>query len=114
MNRIRLSFIVLVLFVLVSCDSKPHRIAPTVLLSESQMIDVLMDVQLIEATISYRKSVHQTTGYIKNIGFDTLFSHYGITDSIFKENMKYYYSVDPETLIRIVDSVESRLLKLKN
>ncbi len=103
-----------VLLVLVGCHSKSKRTAPTVLLPEPQMIDVLMDVQIMEATISYKKNINQKTAYLKNIGYDTLFAHYGITDSIFKENMTYYYSFEPQTLMRIVDSVGARLQKMKD
>ena len=97
-----------------SCDSEKKRPAPTVLLTEPQMVDVMMDVQIMEATISYKKNVNQKTEYLKTVGYDTLFAHYGITDSIFKENLTYYYDVEPQTLIRIVDSMEARLLKMKN
>ncbi len=83
-------------------------------LTESQMVDVLTDVQIMEATISYKKNANQKTEYLKTIGYDTLFAHYGITDSIFKDNMTYYNEVEPQTLIRIADSVEARLLKMKN
>ena len=78
------------------------------------MVDVITDVQIMEAAIGYKKSINQPTEYLKTIGYDTLFSHYGITDSIFKENMKYYNTFEPQTLIRIMDSVESRLAAMKN
>ena len=84
------------------------------LLSETQMVDVLTDVQIMEAAIGYKKSINKPTEYLKTIGYDTLFSHYGITDSIFKANMVYYYDVEPLTLIRVYDSVESRLARMKN
>ena len=106
-------FLFLVLFFLVSCDSEKKRPAPAVLLSESQMVDILMDVQLMEATISYKKSANQKTEYLKR-SYDTIFSHYGVTDSIFKENMTYYYDVEPQILMRIMDSVETRFAKMKN
>lgn len=78
------------------------------------MIDVMTDVQIMEGIISYKKSTNQKTVYLKTVGFDTLFSHYGITDSIFEENLKYYNDIDPYTLIRIMDSVETRLGRMKN
>mgnify|MGYP002623976069 CR=1 FL=1 len=107
--------IVIISFIfLVSCSSETRKDAPTVLLTESQMVDVLMDVQIMEATISYKKNVNQKTEYLKTTGYDTLFSHHGITDSIFKVNMKYYNDVEPQTLIRIMDSVATRLSKMKN
>ena len=83
-------------------------------LSEPQMVEVLTDVQIMEATISYKKNANQKTEYLRTAGYDTLFAHYGITDSIFRDNMTYYNEVEPQTLIRIADSVEARLLKMKN
>ena len=97
-----------------SCDSKSKRPAPTVLLSEPQMVEVLTDVQIMESIVSYKRNDNQKVARIKTVGFDTLFSHYGITDSIFRENMTYYNEVEPQTLVRIIDSVEARLLKMKN
>ena len=102
------------LFLLVSCSSEKKKQAPAVLLSETEMVDVLTDVQIMESAIAYKKNINQPTENLKTIGYDTLFSHYGITDSIFKENLTYYYDAEPQTLIRIVDSVEARLLKMKN
>ena len=114
MNGLKIVVFAFSLLFFFSCDSEKKRPAPTVLLTEPQMVDVMMDVQIMEATISYKKNVNQKTEYLKTIGYDTLFSHYGITDSIFKENLTYYYDVEPQTLIRIVDSVEAHLLKMKN
>ena len=106
--------LILALFLLVSCSSEKKKQAPTVLLSETQMVDVLTDVQIMEAAIGYKKNINQPTEYLKTIGYDTLFSHYGITDSIFKLNLTYYNEVEPQTLIRILDSVENRFARMKN
>jgi hypothetical protein len=97
-----------------SCSSEKKKQSPEVLLSEEQMVDVMTDVQIMEGIISYKRNSNQKTAYLKTIGYDTLFSHYGITDSIFEENIKYYNDVDPQTLIRIMDSVEVRLERMKN
>ena len=110
----KLLFLLFVICLFFSCSSEKKKQAPTVLLSETQMVDVLTDVQIMEAAIGYKKNINQPTEYLKTIGYDTLFSHYGITDSIFKVNMVYYYDVEPLTLIRIYDSVEARLARMKN
>ena len=107
-------FLILIIFFLASCDSTTKRQAPSVLLTESQMVDVLMDVQIMEATISYKKNANQKTEYLRKSGYDTIFAHYGIADSIFKENMTYYYEAEPQTLLRVLDSVNNRLAKMKN
>ena len=45
--------------------------------------------------------------------YDQLFEHYGITDSIFEQNMRYY-TERPEVLERIMDSTLQRLMKAAN
>lgn len=112
--KIRCLCVCFVICFLFSCSSEKKKQAPTVLLSETEMVDVITDVQIMEAAIGYKKSINQPTEYLKTIGYDTVFSHYGITDSIFKANMVYYYDVEPLTLIRIYDSVEARLARMKN
>ena len=110
----QLLFLLVISCFFFSCSSEKKKQAPEVLLSEEQMVDVVTDVQIMEATISYKKNTNQKTAYLKTVGYDTLFSHYGITDSIFEENMKYYNDVEPQILIRIMDSVEVRLGRMKN
>ena len=110
----KLLFLLFVICLFFSCSSEKKKQAPTVLLSETQMVDVLTDVQIMEAAIGYKKNINQPTEYLKTRGYDTIFAHYGITDSIFKANMVYYYDVEPLTLIRVYDSVEARLARMKN
>lgn len=112
MNRIVI--IIISLFFLISCSSEKKKQAPECLLSEEQMVDVLTDVQIMEGIIGYKKSVNQKTTYLKTRGYDTLFAHHGIDDSIFKVNLKYYNEVEPHTFINILDSVEARLGRMKD
>ncbi|MDO5342303.1 MAG: DUF4296 domain-containing protein [Bacteroidia bacterium] len=100
------------LFFLVGCGNQPEKTLPSVLLTESQMVDVMTDVQIMESVISYKRSVNGKTAYLKTRGFDTIFAHYGITDSIFKENYDYYIE-DPLVMARIMDSVIQRLGGMK-
>ena len=107
----------LLLFVIccfISCDSEKKRTMPSVFLDEPQMVDVLLDVQIMENIISFKKNANQKTEYLRKVGYDTIFAHYGINDSIFKENMTYYYEVEPQTLLRVLDSVNTRLARMKN
>ena len=64
---------------------------PAVLLPEPVMIDVMTDVQLMEGVIGYKRSSGQKSLYLKEVGYDSLFSHHGITDSIFIDNVRYYF-----------------------
>ncbi len=90
---------------------------PERLLTESEMIDMMTDVQIIEADINYRKTQVREEGEqppeFRNLTqsyYDQLYEHYGITDSIFSQNLKYY-SERPEVLEKIMDSVTQRLLR---
>ena len=112
------------LFVLVAaCGRKDKGFMPERLLSEQEMIAVLTDVQIIEADINYQKSQErdqESNDSIKIIPKDyvkisrdyytQLFEHYGITDSIFSQNVKYY-TERPAVLEKIMDSVMQRLMQ---
>ena len=99
---------------------------PERLLTEQEMIEVLADVQIIEADINYQKSqerdreeedsveiVSKDYFKISREYYDQLFKHYDITDSILMQNIKYYAD-QPEVLERIMDSVLNRLDKEKS
>lgn len=112
------------LFVLATaCGHKDKGFIPERLLSEQEMINIMTDVQIIEADINYQKSQEreqEPNDTIKIIPKDyvkisrdyyaQLFEHYGITDSIFEQNLKYY-TERPAELEKIMDSVMQRLTK---
>ena len=110
----------LVLFVLVAaCGHKDKSFMPNQLLTEREMIDIMTDVQIIEADLNYRKSQEKDTGTevidIKALSksyYNQLFEHYCITDSIFSQNMKYY-SEHPALLEKIMDSVTQRFVDVQ-
>ena len=96
---------------------------PERLLTEQEMIDVMTDVQIIEADINYQKNQERDQkeedsveivpkDYFKMSReyYDQLFAHYGITDSIFAQNLRYY-SVHLDELNHIMDSVTQRLTR---
>ena len=93
-----------------SCGNKNKAVVPSHLLTEQEMIAVMTDVQILEADMNYRKSNGKMIGDMAKEYYRQLFEHYGITDSIFNENMRYY-TYDPATTERIMDSVMERLTK---
>lgn len=108
------SFLLLALLSLSSCQDKQETTMPAVLLPESVMIDVMTDVQLMEGVIGYKRSSGQKSLYLKEVGYDSLFSHHGITDSIFIDNVKYYFESKPATMERVLDSVINRISLMKD
>lgn len=97
-----------------SCNTKNRETAaqPSVLLSEPQMVEIMMDVQIMENAINYRRGKGMKMYKLKAEGFDAIFSHYGITDSIFIENVNYYNST-PERMKNIMDSVCAHLERMQ-
>ena len=83
---------------------------PSRLLTEEEMIDIMTDVQIIEADINRHKSKGDKIGNMPEVYYSQLFEHYGITDSIFAENLTYY-TYDPATIERIMDSATERIIR---
>lgn len=106
-------FLIAVLLAFTSCMNKEKVKKPEVFLSEPQMIDVLADCYLIEAQLNQMKSSGVTVDSLQVAYYDQLFEHYGINDSVFEENMNYY-THQPATLVRIMDSVTNRFVNAQN
>ena len=104
-------FLALALVLLVGCQRGGMK-QPQLLLTEEQMVDVLADSYLIEAELNQKKSVGENVTDLQVAYYQQLFEHYGITDSIFDENMAYYTYQLP-ILERIMDSVNARFVKLQ-
>ena len=90
---------------------------PERLLTEEEMIEVMTDVQIIEAQINHQTSIGKEEGAptvdykaMTQSYYDQFFEHYGITDTIFSQNIRYY-TERPEVLERIMDSVVQRLTR---
>jgi hypothetical protein len=101
--------ILLVLLGLSCCNWNKVK-KPEVFLEEQQMIDVLTDAYLIEAQLNFIKSEGTEISQMQEDYYNQLFEHYGITDSLFEQNM-YYYTYHPDVLERVMDSVNKRLLQ---
>ena len=118
----RLALLSLLFLLAVACDRKEVHM-PERLLNEQEMISIMTDLQIIEADINYQKTQEheqQEKDSVKTASKDyvkmsrdyyaQLFEHYGITDSIFSQNMRYY-TERPDVLEKIMDSVLQRLTK---
>ena len=101
---------IVLLFLLATCENKSKTVMPSHLLTEQEMIAIMYDVQILEADMNYRKSNGKMIGDMPREYYQQLFEHYGINDSIFNQNMRYY-TQDPPIMERIMDSVMERLSK---
>lgn len=119
----RLAFLPMLFVLVIACGHKDKGFMPERLLNEQEMIDIMTDVQIIEADINNQKtherdkerndSVKSKPKDFVKISqnyYTQLFEHYGITDSIFAQNIKYY-TERPDLLETIMDSVTQRLTR---
>ena len=118
----RFSLIILLFVLVTACGGhKDKGFIPDRLLTEQEMIDLMTDVQIIVGDITYQKTRERELSdstkiepkdYVKlsEEYYDQLFEHYGITDSIFRQNIRYY-TEQPALLEKIMDSVVKRLTK---
>lgn len=95
---------------LASCANKNQVKKPDVLLSEQQMTDVLTDAYLVEAILNQKKAAGVAVDSLQRVYYGQLFEHYGISDTVFEQNMRYY-SYQLPVLERIMDSVATRFVK---
>lgn len=120
----RFFFIVFVLLLFSACGNKSKTFAPDRLLTEQEMIDLMTDVQIIEADINHQKTQEREANdsiktepkdfvRISEEYYRQLFEHYQITDSIFTQNIRYY-TERPAVLEKIMDSVVQRLTKVQS
>lgn len=98
----------LFLVIVTGCVRKAEKNEPEVLLSEQQMINLLTDVQIIEADVNYLRSLGKDSSERNVSYYEQLFQHYGINEKIFSENMDYY-TRNVVVMERIMDSVLYRL-----
>jgi len=106
----RRSWTIAVLLLLIAAACSHDVKKPEVFLDEPRMIDVMTDSYLIEAQLNQMKGEGKDVSELQGEYYRQLFEHYGITDSIFEENLNYY-THHPDVLERVMDSVTNRFVK---
>jgi len=83
---------------------------PKHLLSEEVFTNLYYDAQLTEAAVRIEIGKGAKSKEISRYLYDQLFQRYGISESDFKENLRYYAS-DPSKMQEIQTEVVNRLTK---
>ena len=108
----RISKIIYFLIILlVSCNPKDKE-KPNVL-SREQMVDILIDIQLVEAKLAYEKISTISFEQISTKYYESVFSKYNISKEEFEESM-FYYEKDIEELDNIYTDVITKLNKIQS
>lgn len=108
--RIYKVYFILLLFLL-SCNTAKKDV-PNVLTRE-QMVDILTDIQIIEAKLTYEKKSAIKFEQLSKKYYKSVFSKYEITREEFEESL-FYYEQDIEELDNIYSDVITNLNKLQS
>lgn len=99
---------------LTSCyqENKVETAVPEHLLPKKEMVDVLTDIHITEAVISYHRMNKTLTEEMSARYYNMIFDKYHITHRILKENLRYY-NTTPEEMEKIMEDVLTNLSKLQ-
>ncbi len=107
-------YLILILVILcVSCsDEEVVETMPDDVLSQQEMVELLVDIQLIEGGIIIRKLDENKFGEEINAYYQNTFKKHGLSKKTFEYNMKYY-SDHLEKLEIIYEEVINELSRLQ-
>lgn len=81
---------------------------PDNLFSETKMIAVVTDIQLVEGTLNYNRIKRKGGDSFKESYYNQVFIEHNITAKDLRQNLNYYNS-QPELLEKIIDKVLENL-----
>lgn len=100
----------LLLFFTACQKAEKTKAKPIVFLTESQMVELVTDVQILEAALNHRRNIGQSTTDVKILWFNQLFEVHQITDVIFEENLAYY-NEQPAVMEQILEEVLANIIQ---
>jgi hypothetical protein len=103
----QLSIFIFICFTIFSCAEESTR--PANILEPEKMSEVLVEVQLLEATYNIQYSRLDSSKAIMIKGFDQLFEKTGVNRETFETSIQYY-SLRPSEMIAIQEDVADLLL----
>lgn len=103
--------LVLILFFTACQSGKKTKLQrPAIFLTETQMVELITDVQLLEAAINNKRNLGQSINEIKPLWYNQLFEKHQITDIIFEKNMAYY-NEKPALMEQILEEVLANIIQ---
>lgn len=100
-----LFLLLLSLLMLLSCDQDKN---PPEVLSEDKMVEVLLDIHLNEGISSALPISYDSSQALYNLLEKELFANHGLSDSVFRESMRYYLQFPSrmdQLYERVIDSL---------
>ncbi|NVJ87333.1 MAG: DUF4296 domain-containing protein [Algoriphagus sp.] len=96
---------ILTLFLLLGCESKKKQ---SPLLSEDEMVSILIDIHLTEGIASALPISYDSSQTVYSLMELEVFKKHGVEDSIFHESLRYYLQFPDEMdklYARVIDSL---------
>jgi len=113
----RLLLVITLFLSLVSCDKKPdlNKVppAPVNLMTEEKFTQVMVDVEILEATLKLKLIRKSDIRDRILIYYDQIFEKHGITEKQFRDNLEFYNKQAARIAV-IYDSLEVRLGRMKS
>lgn len=106
----------LILIVITSCynENKADPIVPAPFIAEDTLINILTDIQLAEAVITFSKQRKIANKQSLNDSvYNVILEHYNLTAEQLNANLNYY-NHDPKNMQRIYDEVLSNLSTMQS
>ncbi len=100
-------FIMLLILFTLSCTEEESEM-PASVLPMNEMVNMMIDVHLLESTISSENLLRDSGMVLNNLYKKDVYRKYKITDSIYKINFDYYSS-HPALLDKVYESVVDSL-----
>ncbi len=108
--------IALFLLTLIGCDQKPdlNRVppAPENLMTEEEFTQVMVDVEILEATLKLKLIRKPDLKDRILVYYDQIFEKNGITEKQFRDNLDFYTNQAVRIAV-VYDSVQVRLSRMK-
>ncbi|MFW5975068.1 MAG: DUF4296 domain-containing protein [Bacteroidota bacterium] len=103
--------ILMMVFSIFSCSEKEKE-RPEVVLSESEMVEVMVDVHLAEAVLTRKRGENQEVEDLSDKYYDEVFDKHNITKKQFDTSFSYYQQ-NLSNLQRIYEQVITELNKMQ-
>ena len=112
----RILLVLVFLLSLTSCDKKPdlNKVppAPEKLMNEEAFTQVMVDVEILEATLKLKLIRKPDIRDRIMVYYDQIFDRHGITEKQFRDNLEFYNKQAAKIAV-IYDSVQVRLGRMK-
>lgn len=103
-------FLLSILLILASCESPVAIEIPEGTLSESEMVDILTDMHLVEGAKVGNKIMGDTLR--APVYYKKVYNKYGITEQKFETDFRFY-STHPEMMTKVYEKVIENLNKIE-